>query len=81
MDDEDFTREILHQVETLYCTEESKIEDYVPEGYEELEDIGIRDGDVRIHIPEDLSRELSIDCRLQKHLVQFIINIIDDNLS
>ncbi|KAL5258407.1 hypothetical protein ACHWQZ_G009044 [Mnemiopsis leidyi] len=54
VDDEDFTRELVSAIESVYCDEDLLWEDSVPEEYSGLEDLGVRSQDIPIHIPEDL---------------------------
>ena len=54
VDDEDFTRELVSAIESVYCDKDLLWEDSVPEEYSGLEDLGVRSLDIPIHIPEDL---------------------------
>ena len=52
------------------------IEDSVPQGYQELDDIGVRKDDISIHIPEDLNRKFihSRDVAIKTFLLKLPVN-------
>ena len=54
VEDEDFTREIISAIENIYCEEELLLEDSVPDDYSGMEDLGVRNQEIQIHIPEDI---------------------------